>query len=302
MPQGKTDLLSIRTRGVAVSGGLVFLFALLAGCGDPPWNNPNPMYDDDFVTYQSVMSPAPPKHLDPATSYASDESLFIDQIYEPPMGYHFLKRPYQLVPLALGAYPELTFLDAEGNQVDEDDEAVAFSRYTLTVREDERYQPHPAFALDSDGEPLYLYDTAAEGARYRQIPDFPETGSRPVQANDFVYAIKRLADPEIGSPMLGFMSHYIVGWDEFSKQLGQIPRDGWLNLDEYPMEGLKVLDDRTFAITIKGRYPQFRYWLAMHFFSPISPEVDRFYHNPGFAERNLTLDWWPVGAGPFMMV
>ena len=39
----------------------------------------------------------------------------------------------------------------------------------------------------------------------------------------------------------------------------------------------------------------------MRFFSPIPPEVDRFYHNPGFIDRNLTLDWWPVGSGPFMM-
>ena len=275
---------------------------LLAGCGAPPWNNPNPQYDDDLITYQSVMSPAPPKHLDPATSYASDESLFIDQIYEPPMGYHFLKRPYELVPLALESAPELTFLDADGNEVAEDDEAMAFSRYTMRVRKDERYQPHPAFALDTAGRPLYLFETAREGARYRQVPDFPETGSRPVQANDFVYAIKRLADPEIGSPMLGFMAHYIVGWEAFSKEVGEVPRSGWLDLNDYTMEGLQVLDERTFSITINGRYPQFSYWLAMHFFSPIAPEVDRFYHNPGFAERNLTLDWWPVGAGPFMMV
>ncbi|MBP6700960.1 MAG: hypothetical protein KA135_06910, partial [Halioglobus sp.] len=53
---------------------LLSLLALVAGCGGPPWNDPNPRYDDNLVTYQSVMSPAPPKHLDPATSYASDES------------------------------------------------------------------------------------------------------------------------------------------------------------------------------------------------------------------------------------
>ena len=300
MPQGISHFPTIRCPGVAAFLGLSLL--LLSGCGDPPWNNPNPQYDDDFITYQSVMSPLPPKHLDPATSYASDESLFIDQIYEPPMGYHFLKRPYELLPLAVESYPQLSFLDADGNEVDEDDEALAFSRYTLRVRADERYQPHPAFALDGEGRPLYLFATAAEGARYQQIPDFPETGSRPVLANDFVYAIKRLADPQIASPMLGFMAHYIVGMSEFSEQVGAIPRTGWFDLDDYPMAGLRVLDDRTFSITIKGRYPQFVYWLAMHFFSPIAPEVDRFYHNPGFAERNLTLDWWPVGAGPFMMV
>jgi len=301
VPKENTGV-ATRQRCLAVSGTLALLVMLLAGCGAPPWNNPNPQYDDDLITYQSVMSPAPPKHLDPATSYASDESLFIDQIYEPPMGYHFLKRPYELVPLALESAPELTFLDADGNEVAEDDEAMAFSRYTMRVRKDERYQPHPAFALDSAGRPLYLFETAREGARYRQVPDFPETGSRPVQANDFVYAIKRLADPEIGSPMLGFMAHHIVGWEAFSKEVGEVTRSGWLDLNDYTMEGLQVLDERTFSITIHGRYPQFSYWLAMHFFSPIAPEVDRFYHNPGFAERNLTLDWWPVGAGPFMMV
>jgi len=298
VPEEKPSFIKTGMCVAALFGGLM----LLAGCGDPPWNNPNPIYDDDLLTYQSVMSPSPPKHLDPAISYASDESLFIMQIYEPPMGYHYLKRPYELIPLSIGSFPELTFLDAQGNEVAEDDDTLAYSRYTLRVREDEHYQPHPAFALDADGKPLYVFATAAEAARYRQIPDFPETGSRPVLANDFVYAIKRLADPENGSPMLGFMAHYIVGMEAYSEQLAKIPRDGWLDLDKYPMEGLKVLDDRTLTITIKDRYPQFVYWLAMQFFAPIAPEVDRFYHNPGFAERNLTLDWWPVGSGPFMMV
>ena len=298
MPKEKRCFITTKICGAALLGALM----LLGGCGGPPWNNPNPLYDDDLLIYQSVMSPAPPKHLDPAVSYASDESLFIMQIYEPPMGYHYLKRPYELIPLSLESFPELSFLEAQGIEVAEDDDTFVYSRYTLRVRADEHYQPHPAFALDDQGKPLYVFDTAVEGANYRQIPDFPETGSRPVLANDFVYAIKRLADPENGSPMLGFMTHYIVGMEAFSQQLAEIPRDGWLDLDQYPMEGLKVLDDHTLTITIKDRYPQFIYWLAMQFFSPIAPEVDRFYHNPGFAERNLTLDWWPVGSGPFMMV
>ena len=88
----------------------------------------------------------------------------------------------------------------------------------------------------------------------------------------------------------------------FSESLVDAPQDPWLDLDDYPMEGLSVVDDHTLTITVMGRYPQFVYWLAMPFFSPVAPEVDRFYHNPGFAERNLTLDWWPVGSGPFMMV
>ena len=281
---------------------LLLSTALLAGCSDGPWNNPNPESPAGTVTYQSVMTPLPPKHLDPAISYASDESLFLMQIYEPPMGYHYLKRPYELLPLGAQDFPEITFLNAQGNIIDPEVEEVAFSRYELTVRADARYQPHPAFAVDDSGLPLYLFSDPAQGRQYRQINDFPEQGSRPVAANDYVYAIKRLADPFNASPMLGFMAQYIVGMEAFSEGLRDIPREGWVNLDEYPMAGLEVVNERTFRITIKGRYPQFSYWLAMHFFSPIAPEVDRFFHNPGFIDRNLTLDWWPVGSGPFMMV
>jgi ABC-type transport system substrate-binding protein len=291
----------------AARGSLLTLLAglasmLLVACGEPPWNNPHPPARDELITYKSVMTPSPPKHLDPAISYASDEALFIMQIYEPPMAYHFLKRPYELLPGALASFPEVTYLDENGGELDHPAAEVAYTRYTLRLRNDLQYQPHPAFALDQEGNPLYLFATAAEGAAFRGIPDFPETGYRAVHANDYAYSIKRLADPRNGSPMLGFMSQYILGMREFSGTLAETPAEEWQNLDDYPMEGLSVLDERTLTITIMGRYPQFVYWLAMPFFSPVAPEVDRFYHNPGFAERNLTLDWWPVGSGPFMMV
>lgn len=275
---------------------------LLVACTDEPWNDPNPPSPEGMVTYQSMISPAPPKHLDPAISYASDESLILMQIYEPPMGYHFLKRPYELIPLGVEELPDITYLSAGGEEIDPDREEVAFSRYRLTVRADARYQPHPAFAVDETGAPRYLFSDPQAGRAFSEISDFPHTDSRAVHANDYVYAIKRLADPFNGSPMLGFMAQYIVGMKEFSDHLQTVERDGWLDLDQFPMQGLEVIDERTFEITIKGRYPQFSYWLAMQFFSPIAPEVDRFFKNPGFIDRNLTLDWWPVGSGPFMMV
>lgn len=273
----------------------------LSGCGQPPWNDPNPPTPAGEMVYQSVMSPTPPKHLDPSISYASDESLFIMQIYEPPMGYHFLKRPYELEPVSLASFPRVDFLNAAGDIVQQGDTDLAYSRYTLTLRDDLHYQPHPAFALDDAGKPRYVFTSAEQGAEYQQVPDFPNMGDRPVIAEDYTYAIKRLADPLIGSPMLGFMSQHIVGMKEYSEVLADAPRDGWLDLRNYDMAGLEVLDDNTFSITIEGRYPQFIYWLAMHFFAPIPAEADRFYNNPGFADRNLTLDWWPVGAGPYMM-
>ncbi|MEP4487119.1 MAG: ABC transporter substrate-binding protein [Halioglobus sp.] len=286
----------------ALLAGVSLMAGLMSGCSEGPWNDPNPPAPSDQITYFSVMSPAPPKHLDPALSYSTDEALFLMQIYEPALGYHFLKRPYELIPQSVEALPEVTYLNSDGVPVDFESGEIAYTRYEMTVKPESHYQPHPAFAVDESGDPLYLFDTAEDGARFHQVPDFPEKGSRPVHAGDFLYAIKRLADPTIGSPMLGLMGQYIVGMKDFSDRIGQEPREKWLDLRQYDMEGLEIIDEQTFRITINGQYPQFRYWLAMHFFSPIAPEVDRFFKNPGFADRNLTLDWWPVGSGPYMMV
>jgi oligopeptide transport system substrate-binding protein len=277
-------------------------FSLLAGCGDGVWNSPNSPGREGESTYYSVIYAAPPKHLDPALSYSTDESLFIDQIYQQPLGYHFLKRPYELVPLALTSMPTFEHFDRKWNPVPRGSDKISYTRYTLTLRDDLYYQPHPAFVLDEKGQSKYLFDTADESSDYSTVPDFPETGSRKVKPEDFMYGIKRLADPKNKSPMLSFMGQYIVGFRELTYRLQDMKeRPYWLNLEEEPMKGMEVLDDHRFTITIHDEYPQFLYWLAMHFFAPVPMEADRFYHNPGFREKNLTLDWWPVGTGAYMM-
>jgi ABC-type transport system substrate-binding protein len=62
-----------------------------------------------------------------------------------------------------------------------------------------------------------------------------------------------------------------------------------------------VVDRYTYRIHVKGKYPQFIYWLAMPFFAPIPWEAEVFYAQPGMADRNLTLDWQPVGTGPYYL-
>jgi ABC-type transport system substrate-binding protein len=52
---------------------------------------------------------------------------------------------------------------------------------------------------------------------------------------------------------------------------------------------------------LNGSYPQFVYWLAMPFFAPVPWEADRFFAQPGMQAKNFTLDWWPVGTGPYML-
>jgi len=287
---------------LAVTVKLVVLTLLLwlSACGDSRLNNPHPAQKESGMVYYSSFD-LPPKHLDPAISYASIEALFIDQIYESPLSYHFLKRPYELSPAAAVALPEVSYLNQARQPVAEDSEAVAYTRYTIQLKPDLHFQPHPAFARDASGELLYQFASVDQASAYKRLEDFTEVGSRPAVANDFIYQIKRLADAKNKSPMLGFMGRYIVGMKDFSQRLGDVERDGWLNLDDYQMEGLEEIDEHSYSILVYGRYPQFVYWLAMSFFTATAPEVDRFYQNPGFRERNLTLDWHPVGTGPYMM-
>jgi ABC-type transport system substrate-binding protein len=277
--------------------------ATLSGCGQN-WNDPYPAADVGRDVLYTAFTDRP-KHLDPAQSYAEDEATFTAQIYEPPLQYHYLKRPYTLIPATLEQVPVPRFYDAEGRALAHDApvEQIAESVYELKLKPGIRFQPHPAFALNAQGQPEYLGKGMADGRQ--KIADFPKQASRELAADDYIYQIKRLASPKLHSPIFGTMADKIVGLKELGEALGKaakdLPKDGWLDLDAFPLAGVEKVDAHTWRIRIKGKYPQFAYWLAMPFFAPVPREVDRFYAQPGMAERNLTLDWWPVGTGPFML-
>ncbi|RKU34996.1 peptide ABC transporter substrate-binding protein, partial [Candidatus Poribacteria bacterium] len=91
--------------------GLLVCFAFIIGCGVP--NNPYPKAEQNQEIYYSTFNEEP-KHFDPAVSYSSDEYRFIQQIYEPPLQYHYLKRPYELMPLTAESVPIPRYFDAAG--------------------------------------------------------------------------------------------------------------------------------------------------------------------------------------------
>jgi ABC-type transport system substrate-binding protein len=289
---------------------LALLPLLLAACTAEPWNSPYPPHDrGQDVLYTSFSER--PKHLDPVRAYSSNEYEIIANIYEPPLQYHYLKRPYQLTPLAAARMPELRYLDAEGKPLPDGavPEAAAFSEYRITLRPGMRYQPHPALARDAGGR--LLYDKLDEAALHgiHTLSDFQHTGTREVTADDYVYQIKRMAHPAAHSPILPVMSEYIAGLDALSKTLTAewktLTRDGsegrWLDLRRFDLAGVQTDGPLSFRIRIKGRYPQIQYWLAMPFFAPMPWEAERFYSQPGMARRNLSLHWHPIGSGPYLL-
>ncbi|MGD8937863.1 MAG: ABC transporter substrate-binding protein [Gammaproteobacteria bacterium] len=291
---------------------LIFLAAIVAvsGCGGEPWNNPYPRSQSQQNIYYSTFTERP-KHLDPAQSYSSNEIVFTGQIYEPPLQYHFLNRPYELIPLTTTAVPKPIFLDAENNVLPEDAPAedIVYSVYTIEIQPGIMYQPHPAFAKDENGQSLYLDLSPQKVADVFTLDDFQHSDTRELVAADYVYEIKRLASPRIQSPIFGLMSEYIVGLKDYGKHLQQVNKrlvkeqgeNAYLDLIQQELEGVKILGRYKYQIKIYGKYPQFLYWLAMPFFAPIPPEVDQFYSQPGLDKKNVTLDWYPVGTGPYML-
>jgi len=276
------------------------------GCNDQPWNSPYPPQQaGQEILYASFGER--PNHLDPAQSYSSNEVVFTGQIYEPPLQYHFLKRPYELEPLTATRMPEPYFVDEAGQRLPDDTapDDVAYSIYEIEIMPGIRYQPHPALAKSAEGDYVYhhLTETGLEGIS--TLGDFSETGSRELVAADYVYQVKRLAHPHLHSPIFGLMSDYIVGLKDYSKTLeeeaGKAGANAYINLHDYPLEGAEVIDRYRYRIKLRGVYPQFRYWLAMPFFAPVPWEADVFYSQPGMKDRNITLDWYPLGTGPYML-
>jgi ABC-type transport system substrate-binding protein len=269
-----------------------------------PVNNPYPGAEQSKSILYAAFAERP-KHLDPARSYSSNEIAFTGQIYEPPLQYHYLKRPYELVPLTAESVPAARFYDKAGSELPADApaEQIAESLYEIRIRPGIRFQPHPAFARDTSGQPIYLPASPEVLAKAQAILDFPLQGSRELTAEDYVYQIKRLAHPRLHSPIFGLMADYIFGLKELATDLEQAAKTepGWLDLRRHELKGVEVVDAHTYRIRVRGKYPQFVYWLAMPFFAPVPWEVDAFYSQPGMADRNLVLDWWPVGTGPYMM-
>ncbi|MBS4051745.1 MAG: ABC transporter substrate-binding protein [Methylomonas sp.] len=272
---------------------------ILTACDVSQLNNPYPESDHGQAILYSSFAERP-KHLDPAVAYSSDEYGFIGQIYEPPLQYHYLKRPYQLQPLTAAELPAVRYLDKQGNELPEsaNDAEIAFSEYLITIKPGIAYQPHPAFSQSEPDRYLYHALTNEQLSGMDALTDLPVQQSRTLTADDYVYQIKRLAYPKTQSPIAELMAGYIDGFAEFAQATAAIPVQ---ELKNQSMRGVQALSEHQYRIRIKGKYPQFEYWLAMPFSAPMPWEADAFYAQPGLKNKNITLDWFPVGTGPYWL-
>jgi ABC-type transport system substrate-binding protein len=284
---------------------------LVAGCN----NSPYPAGFERTNTLFYSFDERSPRYLDPTASYSNPESAYTFQIYEPPYGYHYLKRPYVLTPKAAAEVVKPRYLDPDGRPLPDDApaEAIAESVYDVPIRPGVMFQPHPAFATDAQGRPRYLSLTREQLGDKRSPSDFEHQGTRELVAEDFVYALKRHATTRIEAPVYAVFADYVIGLKDYAelvkhedaKLLRGLPADlrdkPFLDFRRWPLAGTSAPDKHTWRIRLKGKYPQWSYWMALPFLAPVPWEADAFYAQPGMSENGLSLNQWPVGTGPYMM-
>ncbi len=296
-----------------VARALAFLAAgcALCACDNSPYPKGAAATNTLFYSFDERS----PRYLDPTASYANPETAYTYQIYEPLYGYHYLKRPYQLVPKAAAEVARPYYLDKAGQRLPDDaaPEQIAESVYDIAIKRGILYAPHPAFARNDKGEYLYHHLTRAQLGDKRSPWDFEQQGTRELVADDFVYALKRHATTRIEAPVFAVFAEYVLGLKAYgekikaedAKLLAGLPRDihdkPFLDFRKWPLEGAEAVNPYLLRIRLKGKYPQWSYWMAMPFVAPVPWEADAFYAQDGMTDNGLSLNQWPVGTGPYMM-
>ena len=242
----------------------VFLALWVLSCT----NNPYPESDAGVkVRYRALAGP--PKTLDPAVSYNVADHKITANLYETLLEYHYLERPYRLMPALAVQVPEPRTL-ADGRV-----------SYRFTLRPGMRFQKDPCFALGGEG---------------RQ--------DREIFAADVAFELMRIADPKVISPVVATFAK-IEGFMEFAKRLVALresdPDFAERRIDEQYAEaggvdGLIVHGPHELEVVLREAYPQLLYWFAMPFTAPVPWEAVEHYDGEGgrpfFKEH-------PIATGPF---
>jgi len=239
----------------------------LAGCN----NNPYPDADSGQRIFYTGFREAP-RTLDPAVAYTTGSHAVTGAVFDTLLEYHYLKRPYTLIPGLAEAVPVAE--EREGGRV----------AYRFRIRPGLLYQDDPCFELGAPGRT-----------------------TREITAVDFAFELTRIGDSSLISPVMEPFSN-LVGFRAFSKSLDERREQdaafaGLPARAQYSqlggIEGVRILGPLEFEIVLTGPYPQILYWFAMPFTAPVPWEAVEYYDGrdgrPSLADH-------PVGAGAYRMV
>lgn len=233
-------------------------------------NNPYPdRHAGEKVLYLSFEDA--PRTLDPAVAYTTSAHTITGKVYDTLLEYHYLRRPYELIPGLAERVPEAESLP---------DGRV---RYRFDIRKGLLFQADPCFEPGPDG-----------------------VRTREVVAEDFVFELQRIADPAVNSPVAEPFFN-VVGFRETRAKLAAARKEGSPLASLPPrelyaragaIEGVRIVDRHAFELTLSAAYPQILFWFAMPFTTPVPWEAVHLYDGrggrPHFSDH-------PVGTGPFVL-
>lgn len=237
---------------------------LLPACN----NNPYPSADAETGTYYTSYSGAH-RTLDPAEAYNVSAHHVTGLVYDTLLEYHYLKRPFTLIPGLATEVPKAQ-PQADGGVL-----------YRFRMREGVGYSEDPCFA------------PGPEGLRTREAT-----------AEDIAYQLQRLADPELKvqvrdafARIRGFRA-FMQALDERRKADPAFARRS--TREQYRllggMEGVRVTGRYELEIELSEPYPQILYWFATEFTTPVPHEAVEYYDAEEGRDRFAD---HPVGTGPY---
>ena len=128
-----------------------------------------------------------------------------------------------------------------------------------------------------------------KGVLFQDDAAFPNGKGRELEASDFVYSIKRLADSKTQANGWWILDGKLKGLNEWREKNADLPAT---NYDE-EVAGLKAIDKYTLQFQLAKPFPQFLYALAMGFTSAVPKEV--------VAKYGKEFINHPVGTGPYVL-
>ncbi len=270
-----------KARPIGGAGAALDLATHRVGVGRVAWsgltwalcacsNNPYPVEPPGKkILYEAYVEP--PKTLDPAISYATNEHVITGKVFDTLLEYDYsvVESEYRLVGALAKTVPQAV---VDGERVS----------YEFVLRDEIGFQDDPSFAKFNAGQTTRL-----------------------VTPNDLVFSLQRLADPGVNSPAAGAFS-LVLGFTAFQQRLKDArtkPEFAALLVHEQyrqvgGIEGFEVIGERGFKITLTEAYPQILFWFAMPFTAPIPWESVVTYDGK---DGRLAFGAHPVGAGPYYL-
>ena len=264
------EWLIVLHQSIRIVGTFLLTAAVLLGCT----NNPYPTAHSGKKIFYSSFS-EPPRTLDPAVAYTTSARAITANVYDTLLEYHYLKRPYFLIPGLAQSMPKSRRLP-DGREA-----------WRFKIRNGIMFQNDPCFVLS-------------------QKKGHKHVTNRQVTATDFAFQIARIADPEVNSPISSNFA-VISGFTEFAEKL-TARRKTDIEFANLPVHlqyrraggiaGVRVLGRLDLEIILKSSDPQILYWFAMPFTTPVAWEAVQYYDGKDGRDR---FEDHPVGTGPYTL-